>query len=233
MAALWPSVRSMGDISGFMDQYPDAIKDLFDVESITTGSGYLNAELFSIVLPAMFIVFATGRGARLIAGEEEGERLATLLTAGVPRRAALAQSATTVATSTAALAAVTWAAIVVCSMAFRMGVSPWSAATGALSMLVLGVLHGSVALAVGAATGRRTPAVAASGSLAGAGYVLYVAGQLVRWLHGWQPLSPFTLALRGGPVGAGLPLGYGALVAGALVALVAAAPAFDRRDVRG
>jgi ABC-2 type transport system permease protein len=233
MVALWPSVHSMGDISGFMDRYPDAIKDLFDIDSITTGRGYLNAELFSIILPAMFIVFAVSRGARSIAGEEEAGRLGTLLTLGLPRRRAVIESALSVAGSTLALAGATWVAIFAGSAVMSMGVSPGAAASAATSMWVLGALHGMVALAVGAATGRRSAAAGAGGALAVAGYVLYVAGQLVDALHPWQWMSPFAQALRGGPIGAGLPSGYLVLALVAVLVVGASIPAFDRRDVAG
>ena len=46
---------------------------------MTSGLGFLNAELFSLMLPVLFLIYAIARGARLVAGEEE---------AGHPRRAA-------------------------------------------------------------------------------------------------------------------------------------------------
>jgi ABC-2 type transport system permease protein len=233
MVALWPSVHGMGDVSQFVDRYPDAIKDLFDIDSITTGSGYLNAELFSIVLPAMFIVFAASRGARSIAGEEEAGRLGALLVLGLPRRRAVVQSALSVAGASLGLAAATWLAVVLGSVAMGMGVSPAAAASAGCSMWLLGCLHGMVAVAVGAATGRRSAAAGAAGALGVAGYVLYVAGQMVDALHGWQWLSPFAHALRGGPIGAGLPVGYLVLAVVAVLVVGASIPAFEGRDVAG
>ena len=67
--ALWPSVRDIPDVEEFLSNYPEAMRDLFNIEAITTGAGFLNVELFSIILPAVFLIFAIGRGARLVAGE--------------------------------------------------------------------------------------------------------------------------------------------------------------------
>ena len=68
MAAIWPSFSDI-DIDALLAQYPKALLDAFNVRAMSTGAGYLNAELFSLMLPAIFIVFAVGRGARVLAGE--------------------------------------------------------------------------------------------------------------------------------------------------------------------
>lgn len=73
MAAIWPSFSEM-DLTSMLAQYPEAMKEAFNITSMTTGAGYMNAELFSLMLPAIFIIFAVARGARLIAGEERSAR---------------------------------------------------------------------------------------------------------------------------------------------------------------
>jgi ABC-2 type transport system permease protein len=78
-AALWPSVRDMPDLQQFLASYPEAMRKLFNLEEFGTGTGFMNAELFSALLPVLFIIFAVGRGARILAGEEEAGTLDVLL----------------------------------------------------------------------------------------------------------------------------------------------------------
>jgi ABC-2 type transport system permease protein len=99
-------------------------------------------------------------------------------------------------------------------------------------MVLLGVEYGFLALAVGAVTGRRSVAVGAPSVAAVAGYVVYVGGLMVDELSGLSPWSPFHQALAAGPLDSGLPARFALLALGAVVAVVAAAPVFARRDIR-
>lgn len=231
IVALWPSVRAMPDIERFLENYPEALKDLFNMDAFRTGAGYLNAELFSIMLPAMFLVFAIGRGARAIAGEERSGSLEMVLASPVSRTRLLLEKAAAVALSTTALGAVLAGTAIAAAAAFGLDASASDIALASLVMVVLAIEHGWLAVAVGAATGRRGLSVAVAGAVAGAGYVLYVVGTLVDAARPWRVLSPFHQALDGGPVGAGWRAGYLVMAAIAVAAIAIAAPMFDRRDV--
>ncbi|GIJ48076.1 ABC transporter permease [Virgisporangium aliadipatigenens] len=230
-SAMWPTVRDMPDLDAFVANYPEALRKLFDLDNFASGAGFINAELFSAVLPVLFIIFAVGRGVRLVAGEEEAGTLDIVLVTPVTPARFLAEQAAALATSLAALGVVLWSTAALCSAAFGLGVRPLDLAGACLSMVLLGAEFGALALAVGALTGRRAAAVAVPAVAAVAAYVLFVAGQLVDAVKGWQPLSPFHQALEGGPIGAGLPGRYLWLVAGAAAVIIAAAPVFTRRDI--
>ena len=76
-----------------------------------------------------------------------------------------------------------------------MGVGAAELAGAVLSIALLGVEFGWLALAVGAATGRRGYAIAVASAAAVAAYVLFVAGQLVDAVEPWQA----AVAVRPGP----------------------------------
>jgi ABC-2 type transport system permease protein len=230
MAALWPSVRDMFDRE-LLAAYPEAMQRLFDIESMHTGAGFLNTELFSIVLPAMFIIYGIGRGARLVAGEERDGTLEVVIVSPVSRVRILLHKAAALAVGIVALGVLLLAAVVLASAAFDMGIPAGHAAIGTLAMVLIGIQHGWLALAVGAATGRRALAVGVAGTVAMAGYLLYVMGALVDAVEPWQPLSPFTQAISAGPVSGTVPWGFAWLALAAVVFLVAALPLFDRRDI--
>lgn len=230
-AALWPSVRDMMNLDEFIENYPEPMRELFNLDEFVTGTGFFNAELYSLLLPILFLVYAIGRGARAVAGEEEAGTLDVLLLTRVSPAGLVVRQAAALAVGVAALGVALFAAVMVCSPIFGLDIAPTAAATGSLSMVLLGIEYGWLALAVGAATGRRGLAIAVSAALAVAGYLLYAAGALVEAVEPWQPLSPFHQAIEGGPLGAGLPAAYGWLVAGAVVVLLIALPVFHRRDI--
>jgi ABC-2 type transport system permease protein len=232
MGAFWPSVRDMPDLDKLLSNYPEAMRKLFDIQSITTGRGYLNTELFTMMLPALFVIFGVGRGARLLAGEEESGALEVVLTTPVSRRRLLLDKALAVAASVAALGVVLFAVTVATAFVADMGTGIGQIAAACTAMTLLGLEHAWLAMAVGAATGRRSVAIAAGSVVAVAGYMLFVLGRMVDAVAPWAVISPFHQALDGGPVGAGLPAVYLWLAAGAAAALIAGVPAFDRRDVR-
>ena len=231
-AAVWPTMRDMPNLDELLQGYPDAMKDLFDLDAMSTAQGFMNAELFTLVLPMLFIGFAVSRGARLIAGEEERGTLDVVLLTPVSTRTLLLQKAAAVAVSVLSLGLVLFASLLAAAPVFDLDLGVADVASGALAMTLLGIEFGFVSLAVGAATGRRAIALAVAGVLAVSGYVLYALGQIVDAVEPWQPLSPFHQAVAEGPLGAGLPASFGWLAIVALAVLAAAVPAFGRRDIR-
>jgi ABC-2 type transport system permease protein len=232
MAAVWPSIRDMPNWSELLKAYPEAMQKLFNIEAMTTPAGYLNAELFSIMLPALFIIFAVARGARLIAGEEENGTLEVVVATPVSRLRVLLDKAAALALAVCGLGALLFATTMLMSVVLGMDLGLGDVAVGSLAMVLLGIEHGWLALAVGAATGRRALAIGVASTVAVAGYVLFVIAQLVEAVRPWQPLSPFDQALRGGPLGGGLQLSFVWMVLAAVVFVAVAAPLFERRDIR-
>ncbi|MCC7075619.1 MAG: ABC transporter permease subunit [Acidimicrobiia bacterium] len=231
MVALWPSVRDMPDLETFLANYPEGVKELFGIEAFGTGAGYLNAELFSLMLPAVFLVYSIGRGARLVAGDEQNGTLEVVLSTPVSRVRVLLETAGALVASVAALGGVLLIAALGGDLVTDMHVGVPALATGTLAMVLLGWEHGLLALAVGAATGRRGLAVGVAAGFALLSYILYVAATLVSSLSTWGPISPFHQALHSGPVGAGVPVGYVWMFLGGAVFLGASLPMFGRRDI--
>jgi ABC-2 type transport system permease protein len=230
--ALWPSIRDMPNLDEFLSSYPDAFKKAFNVDAMTTGTGFLNAELYTLVLPILFLVFGISRGARLVAGEEESGTLEVVLVTPVSTTRLLLGKAAGLLLGLCVLGGVTGVSTWLASTSFSMGIAPWSIAVGSLSMVLLGLEYGFLALAVGAVTGRRSIAIAVPSVAAVGAYVLYVAGLMVDSVSGWLPWSPFHQALAEGPLASALPSRFSLLVLGALVVISVAAPVFARRDIR-
>ena len=230
--ALWPSVRDMPNLDEFLANYPDALKEAFNLGAMTTGTGFLNAELYTLVLPILFLVFGISRGAKLVAGEEEAGTLEVVLVTPLSTTRLLLEKAAGLLVGLCVLGGVAGASTLLASAIFSMGVSTSSVAAGSLSMVLLGLEYGFLALAVGAMTGRRSLAVGLPSVAAVGAYVLYVGGLMVDSLSAWLPWSPFHQALAEGPLAAGLPPRFVWMVLGAVVVVAVAAPVFAHRDIR-
>jgi ABC-2 type transport system permease protein len=232
IAAIWPSFREMPGLAEFLANYPEVMRELFNLDALVTPTGFLNAELYSFVLPALFLVFSIGRGARLVAGEEEAGTLEILAAMPIGRLTLLVEKAGSLLASVALLGLVTFASSLIADLVFGLEIGPGYLAGAAAAMTLLGICHGMVALGAGAITGRRSWAITVATGFAAAGYLLYAAAKLVKGLEPWRVLSPFHHTLEGGPVGAGLPAGYAFIPLIGLVLVLAALPRFHRRDIR-
>ncbi len=228
---IWPSFSDMPDVEQLFAQYPEPMKKIFDIEAMTSGLGFLNVELFSLMLPALFLIYAIARGARLVAGEEEAGTLDVLLVTPQSSARVVLEKALALVTCIAVLGVGLFAVTMICSVTIGMGIGVVDTLAGTLAMVLLGAEFGLLAVAVGAATGRRSLAVGVPGALAVAAYVLYVAGLLLTEVDPWQRLSPFHQAVVSGPLGGGFPPSFLWLVLGSVVVTLAALPLLDRRDI--
>jgi len=235
LVAVYPTVRDNADLTKLVEQYPEALKALLSFGGgidYTSGAGYLGSELFSFMVPLLFLVAAIGAGARAIAGEEEKGTLDLLLANPVSRRRVVLEKLGALVFELLALGLVLWVGLVIGSHAVTMKVSAAHLGAGAASAVLLGIVFGTIALFVGAASGKRGLAVGLSAALAVAAYVVNSLAPLVSGLEPLQKLTPIYHYTASDPLRNGLEASHVAVLAGiALVATVLAVAAFDRRDI--
>jgi ABC-2 type transport system permease protein len=229
-AALWPSMSSMPSLDEYLQELPEGLQKMFAMEQMSTGAGFLNAELFSLMLPMMFLIHGISRGARMLAGEEEAGTLDLLLVTPLTTTRLLVQEAAALCISTATLGGVVFLATVLGSQMFGLDIVVTSAAVGATALVLLGIEFGMLALVTGALTGRRGLAIAIPAGMVMAAYLWYVAAAFVDELGPWRGLSPFDQALHGGPLAPQAPASFGWLLVPPLLALLVALPLWARRD---
>src|SRR4029453_12552773 len=77
--AFYPSIHeNAASFERLLDSLPEGLRRAFG-EDFASPAGYLQARLFSIFAPVLFLIFAIGAGSRAIAGEEEHKTLDLLL----------------------------------------------------------------------------------------------------------------------------------------------------------
>lgn len=230
-SALWPSMRTMSGLDAYLAEFPAALKELFAIDRMSSGAGFLDAELFSLMLPLMFLAAGISLGARLIAGEQEAGTLDLLLVTPLTTVRLIAETALALVTTMAVLALVTWASVMAGELAFDLGIAPGDAAAASLAMGLLGSEFGLLTLVAGAFTGRRGVALGFGTAVALAAYVLYVGGLFVDGLSGAAAWSPFNQAVSDGALWGGFDASFSWLALPPALALLLAAPLWGRRDL--
>jgi ABC-2 type transport system permease protein len=230
--SVWPSVRV--EYQKLVENYPQALLAFFGIEKGGLGSaaGYLQAELFSLMLPLMLIAYMIAASSATTAGEQEAGTLEFLLAQPVSRRRVLLEKYVGLCTSLAVISLAFVAVLVVSTRLFDLGVAAPNLLAATASAYLLAVMFGAVTLLAGCLTAHRAFAAGIASAAAIAAYLLSSLAALVDALRRFRPLSPFWWYSGHDPLRHGLePLHVGLLVTATLLCVVAAVVVFDRRDL--
>jgi ABC-2 type transport system permease protein len=230
--AFYPAIGA-DQMQEMVELMPEGLASALGYDQLGSAAGYLSATVFGLLGPILLLVFAIGTGARLIAGEEEDGTLELELTHPVGRRRILAERLLALLASVVGLIAVLVAVILTLVATVELtGVTIGNVLAAALGLLLLVVAFGSLALAVGAATGRRAVGLGAAAALAGLSYVADAVGGMVEEVAWLTDVSPFSWYLAGQPLESGVDVaGFAALGGLTVVATVFALVTFARRDL--
>jgi ABC-2 type transport system permease protein len=234
-AVIWPSIQGNSRWQELFNTLPQTYRALFTAGGqldLSTSAGYLGIELMGFLGPALIAVYAISIGAGAIAGEESRGGLEVTLSAPVTRGQVLAERAAALLIDMTAVAAATGLAMWVFSLAFGMHLGVASIASAAAALAIFGFFTGTVALAVGAATGSAALARGLAALIAVASYLINALAQVTSALKPVRPLSPFYLLLGNEPLQHGLRAPGALAVLAITLALVAVGGiVFARRDL--
>jgi ABC-2 type transport system permease protein len=118
-------------------------------------AGYLQGALFALLGPLLLVMMAVAAGARAIAGDEEAGTLELLLAHPVSRTRLLLERFGALAAAITLLGLVVWGGALAAVSAADMGIGADRLAAATLGLVLLALGFGTVALAAGAASGRR------------------------------------------------------------------------------
>jgi ABC-2 type transport system permease protein len=182
--------------------------------------------------PVLVLLYAVGAGSSAVAGEEDRRTLDLLLTTPVTRSRVVVDKALAMVAGTLGLAALLGLALVAEGALAGMDLPAGNVAAAMLHLALLGLVFGSMSLAIGAATGRLGLSRGIPVFLAVVTYVVNGLGGLVDWLTPAQKLSPFYQYAAHDPLRNGVSLPAVAVaVATVVVLVVVAVVGFDRRDI--
>lgn len=233
LMAMYPTIRDNADMKKLLESYPEPMRKLFHLDDFTSGPGYLRSEVFSFTVPVLFAVVAVLWGSDAIAGEEERHTLDLALANPISRRRFLIERWAAVVIELVAIGLSLTAVLAVAAPVVDLEV-PWNGLSAALAGCVaLAIVFATLALSLGAATGRRGASRGVTLAAVVAAYLISALADLVSWLRPMRRLSPWHHALGVDPLAHGWsPANLSVLVAISAVLLGAAIVLFDRRDLR-
>lgn len=233
--AFYPWIRDDPALAELGEDLPESLRALFagGELDIASPAGYLNSQVFALTAPLLLLVFAIGAGAGAVAGEEERGQLDLVLAQPLRRRSYVVQRLLALGALVVALGAVLFATVVLGSRIVGLEIASGRVLAASVSVTLLTLLFGALALAVGAVRPGRARAIAVAAGLAVTAWLLDGLAQFVGVLETARPLSPYYQALGRNPLREGALWGEWALLAGAIVVLaIAGALGLERRDVR-
>jgi ABC-2 type transport system permease protein len=231
-AAFYPVINNE-EMRAAIEAYPEGFLDAIGFTDVTSAAGYLGSTTFGLLGPALVIVFAAAIGGSAIAGEEDSGRLDLTLAHPVSRWTVVWQRfAAIVAAMLTVVFALGLGVVAVSGPADLGEVGPVNVFAAAIQLGLMGVFFGALALAVGAATGRRSLVYAAVAIVGVGGFFGNNLGPSIEGLAWLAEVSPFGLYLGGAPLRNGFQFVDAAVLAMTSLVLVGAGGLlFDRRDV--
>lgn len=227
---VWPSVD--GTIGEAIESYPESLKQAFGITSLTNVEEYLNAEMFSLILPLALGIFAAREIGNSVNGAQERGYLDVLLSHPISRRDVLAAALLAVAVELAVILGVGWALTLLGGWIAGADFSAGLIAAGYANVWPLAMLIAGIAVLV---TGLAQRAGAVSGIAAGllvAMYIMDLIGRLADSLEAIRRVSIFkyygSAAIDGIDV-----LAFAGVTAAALLLGWFGSLLFQRRDISG
>jgi ABC-2 type transport system permease protein len=232
--SVFPTVRSSAaSLSKFLDNYPQALKEIFRVQDYTSGAGYLSVELFGVMLPMIFISIGASWGANATAQEEERRTTDILLTLPISRVKILEIKIFASVLAQVVLATVLVLALVIGIRFVDLSLGTNKIIAGALTSALLGILFNSVAIFFGSVRGKRSISLGGAIGLAIAGFLFFSLAPLVDTFKVITPINPFQWTVGSRPLFDGVDAGYTMLaVIVALCLYGASLVIFRRRDIQ-
>ena len=233
-SALFPIVQeSADDLSALVDRLPEGLRALTNSSfEFATGEGFLTSQPFGFLVPLLLLIFLVGFGSRTVAGEEQDGPLELVLATPVPRRSIVAEKLGAMLTGLLILGIAVWAAYAIGDAAVGMDVGAGGIGMLVVNAVLLALVFGTLALAVGCATGSRPLASAVATVAAIATYLLNAFADLAEAVEPLSLISPWRYYNPQGVLRTGLEAGDVLILAGLGVLFsVIAVLSFDHRDI--
>jgi ABC-2 type transport system permease protein len=215
-----------------IDKMPQGLIKALNYDLLASGAGYVQATIFGLLGFVFLTIAAVGWGAQAVGADEESGRLELTLAHAVTRSQVELERALALILRLLVLAATTLGGVLLLNGPTDLQLNSTKTVETTVVFFALTLLTGTFALAVGAFTGRRLPAIVAGAGLAVYGYILNAVGNQNAdwdWLHPW---SPYYWAYGNQPMLHGADWPYAALLGGcSLVLLALAVLGLNRRDV--
>lgn len=215
-------------------ELPEALRSVMGIPDGADPASLAYNVVFGTLGSLTLAGLALSMGASAIAGEERDGTLGLLLANPVSRTRVLVSKATSIVTLVVAIVVVLWGAGHLVPAVLDVEIGTTHLGAMALHLAANALLYGFVALAIGAWTGNRSLASAATTTVMVLSFVATGVVPLIDSIAGFVKVVPWYYLDGGDPLVNGVVWGHVAvLVGGAALAGVAAVVGVNRRDLRG
>ena len=224
IAAFYPIVaENQQQFELLLETYPEELLAVLGVageESLFDPVGFIQVEALGWIVPLVFAIYGAVQGARAVAGEEEDGTIDLVMATSLSRSGLVWQKLLALTLAETVLGVALFVSIVLGGFLFEFEIAPGNVAAAALMAVLLGVFFGSLALAVGAASGLRGLSAGVVSFVAAGSYLINSLGGLVEGLETLRPFSPFYYYGASNPLRNGLDGQHALVLAGAAVLLL-------------
>jgi ABC-2 type transport system permease protein len=233
---VYPSVREGADtFTQLLESMPQGMLSFLgssDIGQLLTPSGFVNSRVNASVGAVVLTVFAISLGTGAIAGEEDRRTMDLLLSTPTPRWRIVVERFASMVTLVAAVATTVLAVMIIANPLVDLEFSLGNMLASNFELALLALVFGSLALAVGALSGKRGVTLGVASGATVATFFVNGLASLVSWLELPQKLTPFYWLQRSDPLAKGLSL-EDTLIMVAVIAVFLAISVwgFERRDV--
>lgn len=221
-------------LTSFAAGLPDALLAMVGGADMSTPEGWLQTEVFSLMVPIGLIIVTATIGARALAGEEQNHTMGLLLANPIGRSRIIIEKTITMVAYMIVAGVAIMIGTLLGSWLGGLGVSVAGILAATTLGLLLALVFGGVALAVGAATGRTQVAAMAA---AGAAVVAYLIASFLpvnASTEAWASVSPWHYYLSSDPLTNGMSWVHAGVLLVLFLGLAAVSiPLFQRRDLQG
>jgi ABC-2 type transport system permease protein len=234
MISFYPTMQDNTQmLDDLLDLYPEALRQAFGIEDLTTFVGFVGAEFLTVMWPLILSVFLIMAGTATVAQEIERGTIELWLSVPVRRARLLGSKVLALGIGVASIIAVTIATMAIGAIAVdeRLSLAGLLALFLTVFVFTLVVLGYSVLLSV--VVGERGKAAGIAALITLASYLAWVVGGIStrwEWLRSLSIFGAYSpqSALRTGEIG--WP-GFLALLAVAGACVAAALWLFEHRDI--
>lgn len=232
---LFPSLGGKdSQMAQLIHNLPPQLVNTINYGNITTGAGYAESTYFGLLGFVLIIIAASSWGTAAIAGDEENGTLELTLAHAISRTQLVLERTLAVVLRLAWLALISAVLVLALNRSSQLDLQPGNVFAVAAAFLGLGLLSGTLGIAVGALTGRRIYSTAAAAGIAVLGYVVNAIGNQTKNLDQLRDFSPYGWAYHHTPLANGIDWGGLVLLYGFSTVFIAIAViAFRRRDITG
>jgi ABC-2 type transport system permease protein len=229
--SFYPSVGG-AKMAVMMEAMPPDLLTALGMEDLASAAGYVSSTVYALLGAILTLVCTIGLGARLLAGAEEDGTLELEATSPVSRTRIYGERLLALWVVALAVTGAVGLVILGLSALLDLGLSAANVGAATVSLTAFTGSLGTLALAVGAVTGRRPVALGAAAGVAVVAYLGSYLGPLVDGAGWLKTVSPYDWYIGEDPLTTGFdPAGLGLLAALTLLCVVAGLLGFRRRDL--